>query len=254
MQVNDLTAERLRRLAGIRAGDAKVLSLFVNLDPREFATPAARRTEVRSLLDRAARRVRDDDALGHAERASLRADLERLGAELGRGGLDAKGAHGLAIFAASAVDLFEVLKLPEPVEHDPVLADGPFIEPLSAIGTPERWCALLVNRRIARLFCGAGAALEEIEHIDRRRARAPRPGRLVAAQLPALDRQGRRRSPAPRGPARLRASSRTTCPRGSWSGRPPRRSAPSRPTCTRTCATASPAGWTSTSSTRAPTT
>jgi peptide chain release factor subunit 1 len=165
MQVNDLTAERLRRLAGIRAADAKVLSLFVNLDPREFATPAARRTEVRSLLDRAARRVRDEDALGHAGRASLRADLERLGAELGRGGLDAKGAHGLAIFAASSVDLFEVLKLPQPVEHDPVLADGPFIEPLSAIGTPERWCALLVNRRIARLFCGPGAALEEIEHI-----------------------------------------------------------------------------------------
>src|SRR5512132_1328125 len=165
MQANDLTPERLRRLAGIRAGDAKVLSLFVNLDPREFATPAARRTEVRSLLDRAARCVRDEDALGHAGQASLRADLERLEAELGRGGLDAKGAHGLAIFAASAVNLFEVLKLPEPVEHDPVLADAPFIEPLSAIGTPERWCALLVNRRIARLFCGPGAALEEIERI-----------------------------------------------------------------------------------------
>ena len=165
MQANDVTPERLRRLAGIRAGDAKVLSLFVNLDPREFATPAARRTEVRSLLDRAARRARDEDALGHAAQASLRADLERLEAELGRGGLDAKGAHGLAIFAASAVGLFEVLKLPEPVVHDPVLADAPFIEPLSAIGAPERWCALLVNRRIARLFSGPGAAFEEIEHI-----------------------------------------------------------------------------------------
>jgi hypothetical protein len=48
MQANDLTPERLRRLAGIRAGDAKVLSLFVNLDPREFATAPARSTEVRS--------------------------------------------------------------------------------------------------------------------------------------------------------------------------------------------------------------
>ena len=83
MQANDITPERLRRLAGIRAGDAKVLSLFVNLDPREFATPAARRTEVRSLLDRAARRVRDEDGLSHAAQASLRSDLERLEAELG---------------------------------------------------------------------------------------------------------------------------------------------------------------------------
>jgi len=165
MQANDITPERLRRLAVIRAGDAKVLSLFVNLDPREFATPAARRTEVRSILDRAARRVRDDDGLSHGAQASLRADLERLEGELGHGGWDAKGARGLAVFAASALDLFEVLKLPEPVEHDPVIADGPFIEPLSAIGTQERWCALLVNRRVARLFCGPGAALEEIEHV-----------------------------------------------------------------------------------------
>jgi peptide chain release factor subunit 1 len=166
MQANDVTPERLRRLAEMRAGDAKVLSLFVNLDPRDFATPPARRTEVRSLLDRAARRVRDAGGLSHAAQASLRADLERLEGELGRGGLDAKGAHGLAVFAASAIDLFEVLRLPEPIDHDPVIADAPFVEPLSAIGTPQRWCALLVNRRIARLFCGPGAALEEVELVE----------------------------------------------------------------------------------------
>jgi peptide subunit release factor 1 (eRF1) len=166
MQANDITRERLRRLAGIRAGEGKVLSLFLNLDPREFATAAARGTEVRSLLDRAGRLIREDGALSHAERAALRADLERVEAELGSGGLDAKGAHGLAVFASSAADLFEVLKLSEPVEHEPVIADAPFIEPLSAIGAPERWCALLVNRRVARLFCGPGAALEEVELIE----------------------------------------------------------------------------------------
>jgi peptide chain release factor subunit 1 len=166
MQANDITRERLRTLAGIRAGDGKVLSLFLNLDPREFATGAARSTEVRSLLDRAARLIRDDQALAPAARASLRADLERVQAELGQGGLDTKGAHGLAVFASSAADLFEVLKLAEPVDHEPVIADAPFIEPLSAVGPPERWCALLVNRRVARLFCGPGAALEEVELIE----------------------------------------------------------------------------------------
>jgi peptide chain release factor subunit 1 len=166
MQANDITRERLRRLAGIRAGEAKVLSLFLNLDPREFATAPARSTEVRSMLDRAARLIREDEALGPAARASLRADVERIQAELGKGGLDARGAHGLAVFASSAADLFEVLKLSEPVDHDPVIADAPFIEPLSAIGAPERWCVLLVNRRVARLFCGPGAALEEVELIE----------------------------------------------------------------------------------------
>jgi hypothetical protein len=33
MQANDITRERVRRLAGIHAGDAKVLSVYVDLDP-----------------------------------------------------------------------------------------------------------------------------------------------------------------------------------------------------------------------------
>jgi peptide chain release factor subunit 1 len=166
MQANDITRERLRQLAGTRAGSGKVLSLFVNLDPREFATAPARGTEVRSVLDRAARLVREDQALDHDARAALRADLERVQSELANSSLDAKGAHALAIFASGPIDLFAVLKLSEPVDHDPVIADRPFIEPLSAIGAPQRWCVLLVNRRTARLFCGPAGALEELEFIQ----------------------------------------------------------------------------------------
>jgi peptide chain release factor subunit 1 len=165
MQANDITRERLRRLADTRPAEGKVLSLFVNLDPREFATAAARSTEIRSLLDRASRQVRDDESLTREERAALRADLERLQAEIANGGLDAKGAHGVAVFASGPAGLFEMLKLSEPIEHDPVIADTPFIAPLTAIGPPERWCVLLVNRRTARLFCGASGELAEIELI-----------------------------------------------------------------------------------------
>ena len=166
MQANDITRERLRRLADTRLAEGKVLSLFLNLDPREFATAPARSTEIRSMLDRAARRVRDDESLSHDERAALRADLARLQAEIGNGGLDAKGAHGVAVFASGPAGLFEVLKLSEPVDHEPVIADAPFIEPLTAIGAPERWCALLVNRRTARLFCGDGGQLEEVALVE----------------------------------------------------------------------------------------
>ena len=60
MQANDITRDRLRRLAEADVGGAKVLSLFLNLDPREFATPPARSTEIRSLLDRAGRLVREE--------------------------------------------------------------------------------------------------------------------------------------------------------------------------------------------------
>jgi peptide subunit release factor 1 (eRF1) len=166
MQANDITRERLRRLAQVDVGDAKVLSLFLNLDPREFATPPARSTEVRSVLDRAGRLVRDEaDKLSHAQRTSLKSDLERLEQELGNGALP-KGAHGLAVFTCSAASLFEMLRLSEPVDHRPVISDAPYLAPLSSIGAPERWCVVLVNRRNARLFCGSPEALQEVALVE----------------------------------------------------------------------------------------
>ncbi len=165
MQANDITRERLRRLAQTRPADAKVLSLFVNLDPREFATPPARQTEMRSVLDRAGRLLRERDDLTHEQRAALRQDLERAEQELGNGA-GTKGAHGLALFASSPAQLFEVLRLPEPVDHEPVIADTPFLAPLSSIPAPELWCAVLVNRRTARLFCGAPESLEEVALVE----------------------------------------------------------------------------------------
>jgi peptide chain release factor subunit 1 len=166
MQANDITRDRLRRLAEARVGDAKVLSLFVNLDPREFATQPARRTEMRSVLDRAARLLRDRQAeLTHEQRTALRADLERAERELGNGA-GTKGAHGLALFASGPAELFEVLRLPEPVDHEPVIADGPCLAPLSTIAAPEMWCAVLVNRRTARLFCGSPEGLEEVALVE----------------------------------------------------------------------------------------
>jgi peptide subunit release factor 1 (eRF1) len=165
MQVNDISRERLRRLAGFRGGEAKVLSLFVNFDPREFATPPARSTEVRSVLDRAGRRVREEgDNLTHVQRDSLRSDLERVAQELGNGA-GTKGAHGLAVFSDSADGLFEVLRLSEPVEHEPVIGDAPYVAPLTTMA-PEEWCVVLVNRRTARLLCGPPESMEEVALVE----------------------------------------------------------------------------------------
>jgi peptide subunit release factor 1 (eRF1) len=166
MQANDITRDRLRRLAEADVGGAKVLSLFLNLDPREFATPPARSTEMRSLLDRAGRLVRDEAGqLTHEQKESLKADLERVSSELGNGA-GTKGAHGLAIFSCSSAGLFEVLRLSQPVDHEPVISDAPYLAPLSSIGEAGKWCVVLVNRRTARLFCGSSNSLEEVALVD----------------------------------------------------------------------------------------
>ncbi|MBX5470785.1 MAG: hypothetical protein IRZ21_12930 [Thermoleophilaceae bacterium] len=166
MQINQLNREKLRELAGIRADGAKVLSLYLNLDPSEFATGQARATEVRSLLDEADRRLRNGDWLTHEQRAALRQDVERV-RSLFSAGADLKGAHALAIFASGQAGVFEVVKLPRPIESEVVIDDGPYLEPLADLATVGDWAILLVNRRMSRILRGSrDAGFEEVFRLD----------------------------------------------------------------------------------------
>jgi len=157
MQVMAPDRDELRRLAEIRLDRPVVLSLYLDLDPTEFATPPARATAVRSLLDEADRQVRDRRDLPHEERMDLRASLERAGSVL-EGDLPAEGAQGLTIFVAESAELFEVLKLPRPVPSRVAIRRSPLVAPLALLARRERWCVALVNRRDARIFRGSGFA------------------------------------------------------------------------------------------------
>lgn len=159
--VNEITVDRLRDLAATREEPGKVLSIYVNLDPRQFAAPPARETEINSVLDEADRRLRDEARLTHDEQRMLREDLERVRGHL-RGSLDAEGARGLALFASGGGQRLEVLKLPRPVEHAVAIGDGPYLEPLARIGARETWWVLLVDRRRARLLEGSLDGLVEL--------------------------------------------------------------------------------------------
>ena len=53
MQVSAPDRDQLRSLAELRLDRPVVLSLYLNLDPSQFATPPARKTSVRSLIDEA---------------------------------------------------------------------------------------------------------------------------------------------------------------------------------------------------------
>ena len=154
----------VRRLAQIRLDRPVVLSLYLNLDPTEFATPPARATAVRSLLDEADRRVRDLSDLPHSDRMELRANLKRA-SEVLEGELPTEGTHALAIFSAESADLFETLKLPRPLPNRVAIRRSPLIAPLARLARRERWCVALVNRRDARIFRGSPDGLYEIERI-----------------------------------------------------------------------------------------
>jgi len=166
MAANTTPHGRLRRLAELRPQRGRVLSIFFNLDPSEFGTPAARATEVNSVVTAAAKQVDEAEALEHEERQALRADVERVRAVLQGPDVASSGTHGLAVFACGPADLLEVVRLSHPIESRAIVDDHACVEPLVRNGSSERWCVLLVNRKTARIFTGTADGLEEIDRIE----------------------------------------------------------------------------------------
>ena len=164
MQVTAPDRDALRRLAEVRLDRPVVLSLYLDLDPAQFATPPARATAVRSLLDEAERRVRERVGLAHQDRADLQASLERAGALL-QNDLPTEGAQSVAVFASDASGLFEVLALPRPVPSRVAIGRSPLVGPLARLERRERWCVALVSRRDARIFRGSPESLREVEQV-----------------------------------------------------------------------------------------
>ena len=166
MAANSITRGRLRRLAELRPQRGLVLSIFFNLDPSEFGTPAARATEVNSVVTAAARKVDDAEGLEHEERLALRADVDRVREVLQGPDVASNGTHGLAVFACGPADLLEVVRLAHPIESRAIVDDHACVEPLIRDGSSERWCVLLVNRKTARIFAGTADELQELDRIE----------------------------------------------------------------------------------------
>lgn len=161
MQTNELNRDTLRRLAEMKSDGGKVVSLYMNLDPAEFATPQARVTQIHSLIDDGERRAKDLDGLSHDDKAALHADLAELRQFLEGGDFSPQGAHGVAVFRSSAADLFELIRLPRTVEPRVVIDDSPLVEPLVDMVSAGTWAVLLASRRTARLLRGSASRLTE---------------------------------------------------------------------------------------------
>ena len=74
--VNGLS-QAAKRLVERRPGH-RVVSLYLDLDPERFATPSARSSQIRSLIDEATRNVESADHLDQAERVAVRSDVRRV--------------------------------------------------------------------------------------------------------------------------------------------------------------------------------
>ncbi|HEY7074050.1 MAG TPA: Vms1/Ankzf1 family peptidyl-tRNA hydrolase [Solirubrobacteraceae bacterium] len=160
-----ITQDRLRSLAELRPERGLVLSVFLNLDPTQFATAAARSTAITSVMTAAAHKVEEATDVSHEDRMALREDVARVRDVLESSDVAANGTRAVAVYANGPSDLLEVVALRAPVESRVVLDRTPCVEPLVHQGTSERWMVLLCNRRVARFFAGPGDDLEETERL-----------------------------------------------------------------------------------------
>jgi peptide chain release factor subunit 1 len=156
MQTNQLSPDTLRRLAELRPEDGKVVSIYLNLDPTEFANGAARSTAINSVLDEAARAAKEEEP-------PVREDVERM-REVFKA-FDFHGAHGVAVFASGRDDLLEVIKLPRTVDNAVVIDESPYLEPLVEMQSNARYGVVLVNRQLARIFRGSRDRLDEVARV-----------------------------------------------------------------------------------------
>ncbi len=203
--VETLTRTRLRRLAEFTPEHGRVLSVYLNLDPSEFATPSARASAISSLMNDAQHKVEETDGdLPHDDRMALRADLDAVREVLEQPDIADEGARAVAVFACGPAGLLETVRVKRPLESRVAIDATPFIGPLTQALAGGLWCVLLANRRIARIFTGTPEQLDGDGPRRGQRPLAAPAGRLVAAALRALDRGGRARPPRPHRRRRLR--------------------------------------------------
>src|SRR6059058_3817964 len=160
-----ITQNRLRALAAVHPEQGRVLSVFLNLDPAQFGTPAARSSAITSVMTDAAHKVEESDGLTHDERMALREDVERVREVLADSDVASNGTRAVAVYACGPADLLEIVRLRRPIGNKVVLDRTPCLEPLVMQGMDERWLVVLANRRAARLFIGHGEDLEETDRI-----------------------------------------------------------------------------------------
>jgi peptide subunit release factor 1 (eRF1) len=154
-----ITEAAIRELAGIRADNAPITSCYLDVDGRRLA----RHQDVEHELDGLLRSARAR-ANGHR---SVHDDLRRIESFV-RGGFDRHETRGLAIFACTASQLWEVIELPKPVRSCLVINDAPAVGQLeSMVQEHEPVAVLLADKQRAELYVfELGRLIDRSELLD----------------------------------------------------------------------------------------
>lgn len=149
----------IRSLAGFKGERAPVTSCYLDIDGRRYLRQQDLEHEVTNVLKHARRKANGHD--------SVRRDLTRI-EEYVKGGIDRSRTRGLAIFACSEHDLWEVIPLPVSVQNQVVINHMPAVSQLEAvIEDSAALGVLLADKQRARMFVfELGDLVEHSERFD----------------------------------------------------------------------------------------
>ena len=139
-----LTHDVIRSLAGCKAQESPVVSLYLDVDGRRFVRPKDYEVHLDHLLKEAAGYTN-----GHRPSPM---DLERIESFV-KGGIDRSRTRGLAIFSCAKQDLWRVFELPVPVRNQLIVNATPHVRQLeTVVDEYERFGVLLADKQRARMF------------------------------------------------------------------------------------------------------
>jgi peptide subunit release factor 1 (eRF1) len=160
----------VERLLHFSSEDAPVLSVYlgVSADPGELRGVE---TRLNSML-KPVRELGESDALGHAERESLRHDHDRV-LEVANRARELEG-RGIAIFACQHAGLWKEIVIPCLVRDRAVVDATPYLRPIFAVlDESHRYCVVVVDREQAWIYEFYMGELEDASRVRGRALRKP---------------------------------------------------------------------------------
>jgi peptide subunit release factor 1 (eRF1) len=184
-----LDRSTIDRLRSIDTAGQPVVSLYLGLEPDRDQLRSIT-TRLKALVNPLRERL-DSSDVAEDEARILQRDLDEALAMASRIGVDL--GRGAAIFLSSGAGLSEHLSLPMRVRDRAVIDVSPYLGPLEAmLDRFHRYCAIVIDRRVASVYRFHLGVLESWEGFAERRVRghaetvARRLYRAAAARLAEL--------------------------------------------------------------------
>jgi peptide chain release factor subunit 1 len=154
--------EEVRELVDFEPEGFLVTSFYLNVDAADFPSDDLLATSFESLIHMAEEQRKPiEESLSHDATESLRNDLGKI-RDWFHSGIDRQDTKSVGIFSCSALDFWEVVPMPTPVDSQVTFNPKPHISPIATFVSHTKPTAILVtDKQNARIFTMKGSEIRE---------------------------------------------------------------------------------------------